>query len=206
MTFNATAIAQQSDPLPTLDQLLGLDDMTEVSPEQTIIDTIEAELDEVLDPQKAGEKFTQAVDLMDQVATRIQTHSDLSLTTQRLQEDILGMLDQVIESASQNESSSSSSSSQSSSSNDDQPDQSQQSEQAPKEGQVKGDGESANAPMPAGSTDAQPGKETAPDGVRWGSLPERIRDALSQGMSDQYSDLYRSLTEQYYKSLAEDKD
>ncbi|PCJ51468.1 MAG: hypothetical protein COA73_17310 [Candidatus Hydrogenedentota bacterium] len=60
--------------------------------------------------------------------------------------------------------------------------------------------------MPGGNSNAQPGDEVMPDGVSWGSLPKRIRDALSQGITDQYSELYRSITEQYYKSLAEDQD
>ena len=60
--------------------------------------------------------------------------------------------------------------------------------------------------MPGGSSNAQPGDEIAPDGVRWGALPKRIRDALSQGITDQYSELYRSITEHCYRSLSEDQD
>ena len=40
--------------------------------------------------------------------------------------------------------------------------------------------------------------------AKWGNLPDRLRDALSQGLDEPYSQLYRSLTERYYKALAED--
>lgn len=201
----SSATAQQADPLPTLDELLGLEEPSTTTTDQIIIDANDTLLDQKLDAQQAGKAFTQAVGIMDQVSNRITNNNDFSLTTQRLQEDILTMLDQVIESASSNQSkgSSSSSSSSQSSSSQDQPNQSQQSKA---EKQPGSDGESSTTSIPQGSSDAKPGDEVAPDGVRWGSLPERIRDALSQGISDQYSELYRSLTEQYYKALAEDED
>ncbi len=198
----------ESEPLPTLDELLGLDTQGNAieQPRQPLIDANDAELDRVLSAKQAGEAFSQAVTLMDQVATRISDHNDLSITTQRLQQDILTKLDRVIESAQNNESQGggSSSSSSSSSSNQNQPDQQQESQQ-------EGEGSepsntSGQESMPGGSSNAQPGDEIVPDGVRWGALPQRIRDALSQGIADQYSELYRSITEQYYKSLAEDQD
>ena len=194
----------KSDPLPTLDELLGLDDQGNSTAPP--IDANDAELDRVLSAQQAGKAFAQAVTLMDQVATRISDHNDLSISTQRLQEDILTMLDQVIESAQSNDSSngSPSSSSSSSSSNQDQPDQQQGSQQQSEGSQPSP--ESGDSPMPGGSSNAQPGDEIAPDGVRWGALPKRIRDALSQGITDQYSELYHSITEHYYRSLSEDQD
>ena len=191
------------ESLPSLDELLGLDD--NLLGEQPIVDPNQAELDRVLSPKQAGEAFSQAVELMNQVSSRIANSHDLSIATQRLQEDILRKLDQVIESANENESGnngSSSSSSQSESSQS-QPDQQQQS----KEGQSAEPSDSAGeSSMPGGSSNAQPGDEVVPDGAGWGALPARFREALSQGISDHYSELYRSITEAYYKSLAEDKD
>jgi len=130
-----------------------------------------------------------------------------SIATQRLQEDILRKLDQVIESAKQNQSGGggqSSTSQQSSSSNQEQPDQQQQ-EQAPGQGSEPSS-ESGDTSMPAGSSEANPGDEIQLDGVRWGSLPKRIRDALSQGIADEYSELYRSVTERYFRALADDEE
>ena len=197
---------KDNEPLPTLDELLGLESIDQDNKQAgEVVDANDAALEQVLSPKQAGEAFSQAVSLMDQVSSRIGEHNDLSITTQRLQQDILTKLDQVIESAQKNDSNNggSSSSSSSSSSNENQPDQ-QQSQQ-PGEGSEPG-GESGESPMPGGNSNAQPGDEVMPDGVSWGSLPKRIRDALSQGITDQYSELYRSITEQYYKSLAEDQD
>ncbi len=202
----STARSDEPDHLPSLDELLGLDENGQpTASDQSITDPNEAELDQVLSPKQAGEAFSQAVGLMDQVATRIGEQNDLSVTTQRLQEDILRMLDQVIDSAENNNSGGggSSSSQSSSSSSEQQPDQQQQPGETPGSSPSN---ESGDSPMPGGSSTARPGDEAAPDGVRWGSLPTRVRDALSQGISDQYSELYRAITEQYYKSLAEDED
>ena len=207
MISSAIALAQSEsppaqDPLPTLDELLGLEEGDASS-----VDTDAEELREVLSPQQAGEALGQAVNLMNRVATRIEEGNDLSLSTQRLQEDILRKLDQVIESAQNNQQGGggSSSAQSSSSSSQQQPDQQQQEGQNGQQGQP-GDASGQQEQMPGGTSTAQPGGEVAPDGVSWGALPQRIRDALSQGISDRYSELYRSITEQYYRALAEDED
>jgi len=196
---------KEQDSLPTLDDLLGLDNDSSKG-NKSIKDANDQAIDEALSPRQAGEAFTQAVTLMDRVAKRIAKDNDLSLTTQRLQEDILRKLDQVIESANKNNSKggggSSSSSQSSSGANQNQPNQQQQ--QQPTSGSTPSS-TSGDSPMPPGSSQANPGDEIAPDGVHWGALPSRIRDALSQGISDRYSELYRSITEQYYKALAEDE-
>lgn len=193
-----TAESQPAD-LPSLDELLGIEG--EDSPST---DPNRDALDEVLSPQAAGEAFSQAVGLMDRVAARIGEQGDLSIATQRLQEDILRKLDQVIASAQSNDQGGGggSSGSQSSGSSQQQPDQQQSGGQA----QGGQEGSSPGDSMPAGTSQAQPGDEVAPDGVGWGALPARIRDALSQGISDEYSQLYRAVTEQYYKALAEEED
>lgn len=189
------------DPLPSLDELLGLkeSDTSSVDPNQEA-------LKQVLSPKEAGEALGQAVNLMNQVASRIESGNDLSIATQRLQEDILRKLDQVIESAQNNQQGgggSSSSSQSSSSSSQQQPNQQQQDGQG-QQGQPGS--ESGEPSVPGGTSTASPGDALAPDGVAWGALPQRIRDALSQGISDRYSDLYRSVTEEYYRALAEDED
>jgi len=207
----STTEPKDNEPLPTLDELLGLDsknqngDNTSKVVDAKVVDANDAALEQVLSPKQAGEAFSQAVSLMDQVAARISEHNDLSITTQRLQQDILTKLDQVIESAQKNDSNNSGSSSSSSSSSTNESQPNQQQSQQPGEGSQPG-GEPGDSPMPGGNSNAQPGDEVMPDGVSWGSLPKRIRDALSQGITDQYSELYRSITEQYYKSLAEDQD
>jgi hypothetical protein len=189
----------KSDPLPTLDELLGL---KEQSPST---DPNDDALDAILSPREAGEALGDAISLMDRVAQRIDADNDISIATQRLQEDILRKLDQVIESAQNNQQGGggSSSSAQSSSSNQQQPNQQQQ--QGNNQQQGSPGSESGQESMPGGSSAASPGDALAPDGVSWGALPQRVRDALSQGFSDKYSELYRTLTEEYYRALAEDE-
>lgn len=193
--FAEPALEPSPEPdVPSLDELLGLSDGS--SP-----NTNDAELERQLSAQEAGEKFQQAVGLMGEVAQRIDGDDDLSIQTQRLQEDILRKLDQVIEAAQQNQSGGGGSSSSSSSSSGQQQQQSNQSSQ--NNGQSQSGSQPGEANMPGASTDAQLNPGLAPDGVTWGNLPQRERDAVSQGVTDRYSSLYRRLTELYYRKLAE---
>jgi hypothetical protein len=192
------AHAQTTQPtdgpsLPTLDDLLGIADgeSGELGDEA---------LERKLSAQEAGERFEQAVVLMGDAAGRISGSGDLGLQTQRIQEDILRKLDQVIEAAQQQQSGGGSSSSSSSQQQQQQqqPNQSSQGQAAQQPG-----GEPGEDNMPGASTDAQLNTGVAPDGVTWGNLPQRERDAVSQGVNDRYSALYRRLTELYYRRLAE---
>lgn len=191
------APSQTDEPsLPSLDELLGIadGDSGELGDEA---------LQRKLSAQEAGERFEQAVVLMGDVAARINETNDLGLQTQRIQEDILKKLDQVIEAAQQQQSGGSGSSNSSSNQQQQQqqPNQSSQSQGKPQNGSEPGE-----ANMPGAATDAQLNPGVAPDGVTWGNLPERERDAVSQGVNDRYSALYRRLTELYYRRLAEQED
>lgn len=195
----ATTARAQDEPahVPTLDELLGLKEVDE-SPDTT-------EIDQALTAQQAGEAFAQAVGLMDIAATRLTGTGDgtpdTGITTQRMQEDIIRKLEQVIESAQQNQNSSSSGSSSSSSSSSQQQQPNQQSQQ--QESQSPGAGEPSDGSTTAGSTEVG-SNNLAGSVAKWGNLPERLREALSQGLDEPYSQLYRQLTERYYKALAED--
>lgn len=180
----------QADPrVPTLDELLGLE--TGAGPD----DRRDA-LDRALTAEEAGDQFRQAVALMGDAAGRIDGR-DLGLQTQRIQEDVLRRLDQVIEAAQrQSGGGSSSSSSPSGHGQQQQPSQSTQRQAGAADA---GEAE-AMGPELSGAQLA-PGVE--PDGVTWGHLPARDREAVSQGVSDRYSALYRRLTEMYYRRLAE---
>jgi len=184
--------ADEPQHVPSLDELLGLKEHEQAE------DT--TKIDQALSAQEAGEAFTQAVGLMGDAANRIDTNSDTGLITQRMQEEIIRKLEQVIESAQQNESSSSSgSSSSSSSSQQQQPNQQSQQSQTP----TPGSGDPSDGSTPPGSTEVGSNNTTGAR-AKWGNLPERLRDALSQGLDEPYSQLYRRLTEEYYKALAED--
>ena len=40
--------------------------------------------------------------------------------------------------------------------------------------------------------------------VEWGSLPDRMREMIRQGMRESISRTYRRLTERYYRRIAEE--
>lgn len=183
-----------SDP-PSLDDLLGLEPSDAAAE-----DANKRALERKLSAKEAGEQFQQAVGLMGDAADRIGGR-DLGLQTQRIQEEIVKRLDQVIEAAKQNQSGGGGSSKSSSdpSQNQQQPNQSSQQQQ--QQGQPGASGETENMGPELGGAELNPG--VAPDGVTWGNLPDRAREAVSQGVSDRYSALYRRMTELYYRKLAE---
>lgn len=189
------------DPLPTpptLDELLGLPKSGEPGKAPDAQDPLKADLDRKLAPEEVGEQFQQAVQLMQQTAHRLRTAGDTGVTTQRLQEEIIRRLDQIIASAEQQQQQQSSASSSSSKSQ-------QQRQQQPQSSQAQArDGENRGQVDPPGRQDGS-GRTLQPGaGAAWGNLPEHVRDALVQGLSDRFSSMYQSLTEAYYKRLAEE--
>ena len=194
----APAVAQpEGDPLPTLDELLGLE-----SDSDEAENAVEQELENQLEQQDVvRDAFVEAVGLMTQSADRLGDTGDTGVVTQRIQEDILKKLDQLIEDAQQGSSSggSSSGSQQQSQQNPQQPNHGQQQQDA---GQPSGGNPDQFSDGPAGQA-AQPG-DASMNAAAWGALPERLRDALLQGSAEGYSSMYRSLTEAYYRRLAEE--
>lgn len=202
----AAGAAQPPAKQPTLDELLGLPKPKadpKAKPRPDAEDPTRSELERKLSPREVAEQFKQAVDLMGETATRLETSRDTGLATQRLQEDIIRKLDQLIKSAEQNQKQSQSSSSSSSSQreqNQNQPNQQQQQQQRdPKSKEAAPD---TMEPPPGQDPRLSPG--AAARGAAWGALPERLRDALLQGNADKYSSLYQKWTESYYRRLAED--
>jgi hypothetical protein len=191
--------AQPADPLPSLDDLLGLDEPAERPADAEAIDPVEAELDRELGSDGTiADNFVAAVELMRESAERLGASRDTGAVTQRIQSDVLRRLDQLIEQAKQQGGQSSpSSSSPSQSQQGQQPDQ--RAQQQPREATGQ---ESTSTQPPAGQA-AQPGQSTA-NAAAWGALPARLRDALLQGSSEGYSSLYRAMTEAYYRRLAEE--
>lgn len=189
----------KDQPLPTLDELLGIEDKPKPETESAP-DAADADLDRQLAQEKPiADEFLEAVGLMRESAGRLSGQADTGIVTQRLQEDILRRLDQLIQRAGE-QSSSSSSSSQS----QQQQDQQQQPSQQRRSENQQASGEPQDRPEGPAGEDARLGAQAILDGARWGNLPERLREALLQGSSDSYSSLYRSMTEAYYKRLAEE--
>jgi len=199
--------AKPGDPAPprepTLDELLGL-----TKPDAAGGDGVSKEnLDRALkDAPKGGpdEQFREAVELMTRSANRISTASDVGLDTQRLQEEALKKLDQMI---SQLKKQQQKQQQQQQQQQDPQDQQDQQQQQQPKQEQAgspeeTNQGESATNTPPGGRTGAlRPTLEAAR--AAWGALPARVREMLLQGTGEKFSSAYEKMTEEYYKKLAE---
>ncbi|NUQ66700.1 MAG: hypothetical protein HUU18_00255 [Phycisphaerales bacterium] len=189
-----------TQPEPTLDELLGIKKPETPKPEGE--SPRDADLDRALSPGQVAAGFQAAVELMSEAALRLE-RKDAGIDTQRVQEDVLRKLDQLIADARRQQSKSKSSSSKQ---NQGQPDgqqqqQGAQSQQQQQAAQGEGSGENrGDGPARVDGTlkPALPGSSAA-----WGNLPAHVRDALMQGWSDRFSSVYRGMTEEYYKRLAE---
>ncbi len=202
-SVRAQEAVQDGERLESLDELLGLEQAGQGGDAPSELpDAAQAELERELTQQEAAQAFEQAAALMGESASRLGELSDTGLATQRLQEDILRKLDQVIEAAKNNQQQSQSSSS-SSSQQQQQPNQPQQQQQQ-QQGEAS-DGDNTEESTPPGRQDGQLNPEIDSARAAWGALPERVRDALYQGRSDRYSSLYERLTEAYYRRLAEER-
>jgi hypothetical protein len=190
---------------PTLDELLGLPSAPPREggkPRPESVDPSKADLERKLSVREAAEQFKVAVDLMGETADRIQTSRDTGLTTQRMQEDIVRKLDQLIKAAEQQQQQRQRSRSSSRSQNQQQNQQPNQPQQGQRREAGKGEPQEALEPPPAQAPNPTPG--TAARGAAWGALPEHIRNPLMQGDAEKYSSLYQKITEAYYRRLAEE--
>jgi hypothetical protein len=184
-----------TDPLPTLNELLGL-----VEDETDARDADAAELERKLTAQDATEQLAQAVDLMGDAADRLSGDTpDAGLATQRLQEDILSKLDMAIAASDENQDGGGGSSGSSSQ----QGEQQASPEQSQAAGTQAGSGESQSESSPPGLEGTELDPSFVAQSAEWGALPARTRDALLEGLTDSFSSLYRKLTEAYYQRLAE---
>lgn len=183
-------------PTPDLDELLGL---PKSDKPREANDPAKENLDEALEPERQTEAFSEAIDLMKRSATRITKGGDVGIDTQRLQQDAVRRLDQLIAAAKQN-----SQRQQKKQQQQQQQDQKQQQQQDQKQQQQRNQskGQESNAVDPPGRQDG-PGNAAPAPGATWGGLPDRVRQALTEGLSDRFSSMYRTLTEDYYRRLAE---
>ncbi|GJQ30742.1 MAG: hypothetical protein HBSAPP03_26260 [Phycisphaerae bacterium] len=196
----SSAIAQTPPPAePDLDVLLGLRRPGEVAPADP--NAAQRERDRLLSPAEITDEFEKAVVLMDESSRRLAEAKDPGLDTQRLQEDTLRHLDKLIADAQQR-------------SRSRQQRQRQQQQQQQQSSQQQQQQSSQSGSTPTDSTqggtpsvprqDGQLNTPRAADAASWGNLPEHVRQALTQGLSDRFSSLYQQMTEQYYRRLAEE--
>lgn len=198
--------------VPSLDELLGIE---EADGENTDSDTAreqqEKELQRRLAEKEIGDAFHQAIDKMQLSAELLDVRYDSGLGTQRLQEEIIAGLDQILEQAKkmmQKQMSSSSSSSSQQQQQQQTPGPKQQEQQQNQ--QSDSNSERPKGPSESNATDGPPLREgdintvIEESRVEWGSLPERVREELYQGRQEKFSSIYDRLTREYYKRLAED--
>lgn len=194
-------------PLPDLDELLGLEEEEEAESEEEAPPAPptdqERELQRRLTAQEAEDAFEEAVRQMGEVAETLRVARDPGVRTQRVQEDILKKLDMLIEQAEQNQSQSQSQQSQSQP-RPQQRQQQQQQQQGQQSQSSNTQGDNRQEMLPPGGQEAPLRDLLDAAQAAWGSLPPRVRDVLLQGSSDRFSSMYESLTEEYYRRLAEE--
>lgn len=192
------------DPIPDLDDLLGLPKTKPATPETPkAADPARTELERELAGQRIDDQFKEAIVLMGDTASRLETGRDAGVQTQRLQEEVIKRLDMLIAAAKQQQQQQQQSSSQ----QQQQQQQQQQAQQRQEAGAVAQS--SADEPDEQGR---RPGGKTEPlremldaASAAWGALPPRVREALLQGGDEQFSSMYEAMTEQYYRRLAEQR-
>ncbi len=197
-----TGTQREKDTPPSLDELLGLDGLQDNAAEQAARQNQE-ELERRLSDLELGDVFDVALEKMAISAELLDGDLNSGLGTQRVQEDILARLDQLIDIAKQMSQQQQMSSSGGGSG-----------QGKPKPGaepqQQAGGQRSESGDQGGHAVDPPPGQEgdintiIEETGSEWGHLPERLREMFGQAQNSHISALYRKLTEQYYKRLAEE--
>jgi hypothetical protein len=221
--MSSAAVAQQ----PSLDDLLDLappaGDTTQPPDDEVSLDSDVARM---LTDEKPADVLEQAIVEMDTVSQRLGRDLDAGLITQRQQEEILAKLDRVIAAAKEQQNSGGGGGSSGSSQGQAQGQQSgsagnvgqgQGGSQGQNQGQGEGEGEGQGqgqngegqqaGTQGGGGAGARSGDANQPieeQRSEWGNLPPRLRDQLLEGTREKFSPVYRDLTEQYYKRLAEE--
>ena len=203
-------------PPSSLDELLGIDkekkggQPADAGSDAAAQDNNE-ELKRKLNEAEVADAFEAAIQKMSLSAEMLDGRFDTGLGTQRVQEDIIAKLAQLIDQAKKQKSKSKSSSSSSRSSSSKQNDPGSQN-QAQKQGQQQQNQGNQRNNKPADSREGEPpdlqqgdvNKVIDETRTEWGSLPPRVREMLLQGRRDKKSRLYEQLTNEYYKRLAEE--
>lgn len=208
-------VAKADQTPPSLDELLGLEEEVEVDQAAEAAAAESARrVAERLRERPIADDFREAIaqmaaseSLLEQAAAKESGVPDeLGLGTQRVQEEILRRLEALIQSAQRQRQQQQSSSSSSSSSSDSEPSRGEQSGASSTSGDSRREGSASEGgeSMPPAFEEAQLGAMLEEGRVEWGNLPERVRELVRQGRRDRVSSIYRRLTEQYYRRLAEE--
>lgn len=201
---DAEPAQEQSQELPSLDALLGITEEPDRSAADAADRDVEDELERELAEIRITDAFALALEKMSISADLLDLKLDSGLGTQRVQEEILSKLDQVIDQAQQMQAMGAGASGSGSSRKR----QSSPSKPAPGQprpgGQQQSQSQDSQAGGPPPRQDGDINTVMEESRTEWGHLPDRIREMLIQGLNDKYSSLYRRLTEEYYQRLAEE--
>ena len=217
-------IASPAHAQPSLDELLNLDptppaeaDPPETDPAPTDLSDLAGQLDA---PADAGDAFKQALTRMDDAAGLIED-APAGLPAARAQQEVLALLDQVLAAATPPPPGGGGGGGGGEPGEAPEPSDGDAPEPPPSAGSPAPGGPAgppkpaAGAPSPApggdGSSDApSSGSALSPAGSGpleearegWGGLPPRLREALTDGLDEPFSPVYRSATEDYYRRLS----
>ncbi len=190
---------------PSLDDLLGLDETQDNAAEQAARQNRE-ELNRRLSDVQLSDVFIVALQKMHVSAELLDVDLNSGLGTQRVQQDILAKLDQLIDIAKQMSQRQQQSSGSGSSAGQPKPQPGAEQQSQPPGGSSQGGGGSQGGqainPPPGQAGDINTIIEETD--TEWGHLPDRLREMLQQARDSYTSRMYRKLTEEYYKRLAEE--
>ncbi len=200
----------ESEPtLDDLDALLGItDESTQQAPEESgeaAQDRVEkTELDRALTGREVRDQLVQAIQQMSETADRLAVLNDPGIATQRLQQEVITKLEQLIKEVEKQ-------------SKGKQGQQQQQQQQQQQSQQQQNQKQQSDQQQGTESESAGEGENTPPARQReelrslldaasasWGNLPAHYRDGLQQARDQYISELYERLTQAYYRKLAEE--
>ena len=202
----------KQEAAPSLDDLLDLEESGDGDADAPIAESDRRALDAALAEEKPTEAFRAAIADMLVSTDLLEDRSDAGLGTQRIQQRIVDRLQALIDSASRQQQPQPQPGA---GQQQQQQDPGRRNEQEPQDGNQQAnqnqgesrndqgdqDGSSVQPPPPEGGELAGPLDGA---GIEWGGLPPRMRELITQGTRDRVSEMYRSLTEAYYRRMAEE--
>ena len=200
-----TLFAVATDSPPTLDDLLQIEPPVpkSVAPEPGSDQAINKNVSERLAGSDVTDGLEMALREMQQAESQLGAQQNAGIETQRLQESAMSRLDVLIAEAKRQCSACKGGSGSGS------PCQ----QESGSKGNAKGaaaavaqQGENNQGAFSPGSVGqvGPDGRPLAQTRSEWGNLPPRLRDELIQSMKERFSLIYKSLTEAYYRRLAEE--
>lgn len=207
--------ADEGRDAPSLNELLELDpDTLGESPTDAAADDAStpddsegaASVSDALEMAEAADVFGEAVVQMKGVSRRLGEQRDPGIVTQREQREIIRKLEQVIAAAKQQQGGGGKGKPSSEKS------QQQSSRSIAKQGTASSASTSPSTQSHSGEFSPGAAQEAGGGGdidelrEEWGSLPPRLRNELSEGLSEPFSPVYRELTESFYRRLGEEQE